>query len=150
MSNIITFSEIVEMFKKEFGPIVECFSIIQIPTNQTARCSTCSVFQCNGIWKEKNVSSTIENDLIAKPGVYILYEKSNTDDKVDIIKVGWHLENARKRAFQHLNISYADYDTKKLKENKNGKILLFTVQKEDHIHWVAALEIFFEKRLTQQ
>ena len=64
----------------------------------------------------------------------------------EVLKVGRHLQNSRKRALEHIQANTGgvmnDYG-----EDSSTILLLFNVKSTDDIHWVAALEIYFENNI---
>jgi len=112
--------EIKLSFLLEFGSIADKFSIIEL-----------NVTDAN--------TSIIKH--VTNPGVYVFW---NQNEK--ILKVGRHLTNSRKRALQHITDNTAGA-MKSYCINPTTKLLLFNVINPAHNHWVAAVEIHFEKIL---
>lgn len=81
---------------------------------------------------------------IWKPGVYVFWHP-----KRGVIKIGRHLTNARKRAFEHLRDNTGGTMSKLLGDSET-RLLLFTVKNDNDKHWPAALEIYFEERLKPE
>ena len=79
---------------------------------------------------------------IAKPGVYVFWSPSS-----NVIKVGRHLVNSRKRAFEHIRDNTGSEMGKLKEDGKDARLFLFNIQYDEDLHWVAALEIFFEREL---
>jgi hypothetical protein len=81
---------------------------------------------------------------IAMPGVYVFWRGN------EIIKVGRHLLNSRKRALEHLgeNTSY-DQDQKALFQEcfDQGGIVLINCKNAQDYHWTAAIEMYLEREL---
>ena len=83
---------------------------------------------------------------IWKSGVYVFWHPERK-----VIKVGRHLTNSRKRAFEHIKGNVNTGGTMaELKNQKETRLLLFNVIQPKDKHWVAALEIFFEEILNPQ
>ena len=118
----ISIKGIKELFDNEFFCLKNKIDVIILPVPEA-----------------KN--SNIEN--IYNPGVYVFWKNNR------VWKVGRHLENSRKRAFEHItdNTSNGDYQMKDLDGDSNAFLLLFNVKKLEDKHWVAAIEIFFEIHL---
>lgn len=124
-------SEIKDMFEKEFAGIKNLFNIIELRLDS---------------------AESDTNDAAAKPGVYVYWKDR------EVLKVGRHLLNSRKRALEHINVP----EEKRYPMTAYGKrksevyLLLFNVKEHapkagiDYRHWVAALEIFFELRLDPE
>ena len=79
----------------------------------------------------------------ASPGVYVFIKT----DK--IIKVGRHLQNSRKRALEHID---ADTGGKMaaLKNDESVFLALFNINNIKDLHWVFALEVYFEQNLQPE
>jgi hypothetical protein len=116
------------LFKAEFSPIVHKFVCIE-ETGNTIKESTKTY-----VWH---------------PGVYVWW-KGN-----DVIKVGRHLTNSRKRAMEHytneggqIRFIY-DLENKEDQKKLSGPpeefgLLLFNLIRPEDRHWAAALEIYLE------
>ena len=123
-------SEIIEMFEKEFASVRDLFKIIELRLDS---------------------AETDTNDAAAKPGVYVYWKN------LEVLLVGRHLLNSRKRALEHVNVPKdKEYPMTKYKGNSDVYLLLFNVKEHapknglDYRHWVTALEIFFELRLDPE
>jgi hypothetical protein len=86
-----------------------------------------------------------QQDGIANPGVYIFWKDN------EIVKVGRHLTNSRKRALQHIrdntrNEKIEMKDLPNLASSEAGILFINCKDPQDY-HWVAALEIFLEVNL---
>lgn len=77
---------------------------------------------------------------IAQPGVYVFWKDAA------VIKIGRHFVNCEKRALEHIRDNTAG-TMSRLKDDGGVNLILFTVSQQKDIHWVAALEIFFEQSL---
>lgn len=88
--------------------------------------------------------SSSKKQYIYYPGVYVFY----LDGKV--IKVGRHLTNSRKRALEHLKANTRNeiLEMNTLEGNLESKILLFNVKDPEDYHWLASVEMYFEKKLN--
>ncbi len=120
--------EIIKVFKTEFKPIIDKFEIIKVLNGKS--------------FTRKNVLDA-QNNFIYYPGVYVFYGNNQT------WKVGRHLNNSRMRAIQHIdaNTHNKDYSIKELEKVSDAEIILFNVKKRKDNHWVAAVEIFLERKL---
>ena len=80
-----------------------------------------------------------------KPGVYVFRDMKNNV----IVKVGRHLQNAMKRANEHIrdNTNNNDYQMRDFKDRSDIELLLFTLSNDKDLHWAFALEVFFEIKL---
>jgi hypothetical protein len=123
-------SEIVGLFEKEFASVRDLFNIIEL---------------------RLDYAESDNNETAAKPGIYVYWKNG------DVLKVGRHLLNSRKRALEHVNVpSERNYPMTKYKGNSDVYLLLFNVKDHapnngiDYRHWVAALEIYFELRLDPE
>lgn len=111
-------------FHQEFGCLKDKFNIILLSI------------------KEARESDDPE---VTMPGVYIYWKDDN------ILKVGRHLVNSRKRALEHIRdntgeevgIPMKSIDTCK----ENCGIVLINCENEEEYHWVAAIEIYMERVL---
>lgn len=81
-------------------------------------------------------------DYVWHPGVYLWWHPER-----GVVKVGRHLTNSRKRALEHVRANTGGV-IKALANDPETKVLLFNVRDPNHHHWVAALEVFFEKQLN--
>lgn len=79
----------------------------------------------------------------ASPGVYVFINEER------VIKVGRHLKNSRKRALEHI---VADTGGKMalLKNDALVRLALFNINDMKNLHWVFALEIYFEQNLKPE
>jgi len=109
---------IKKIFELEFGLISDRFAIVLLSPEE-ARSS--------------------KSELVYRPGVYVWISGS------EVVKVGRHLTNARKRALEHIRDDTAG-KMRSLSESDSTRLLLLTTKEEDS-HWVAAVEIFLEKVL---
>lgn len=111
-------------FEKEFNCIENKFKIFNLTINEA--------------YKSKE-------EFVYHPGVYIFWHENK------IIKVGRHLVNSRKRALEHIrdNTNNEEFQMNSFKSSKKnrGLILINCINPEDY-HWVAAIEIYFEKTLN--
>lgn len=113
-------AKVIKIFEDEFGPIQHKFEIYDMPLAEA------EVSQAPHIWK---------------PGVYVFWQPDRS-----VIKVGRHLTNSRKRAFEHIPANTGG-EMAKLKNDREARLLLFNVKEPRDKHWVAALEVFFEEQL---
>lgn len=116
-------NEVYSTFEREFGLIQDKFRFISISVGE-ARNST--------------------ERLLTNPGVYIYWKE------LDIVKVGRSFTNSRKRSLEHIrdNTRNEIIEMQSLEsEEKCGIIYINCLDKEDY-HWIAAIEIYLEKRLN--
>lgn len=114
---------ILKKFRNEFNLIIDKFVIIEEPL------------------KELRSSNS---DYIYNPGVYIHHTKHQ------IIKVGRHLTNSRKRALEHIsdNTKNDKFEMKELINIQDASVTLINVKSPKDYHWVATIEIFMENNLN--
>lgn len=117
MNDIIN---IKHLFEKEFGSLSEKFVIIEL---------------------QIDTASDSQLPYIANPGVYVYWHP-----RKGVIKVGRHLNNSRKRALEHIRDNTGGTMAELLADN-TARLLLFNVRDEKDVHWVAALEVYFESTL---
>ena len=119
---IVTKSRIESVFRKEFGLIESKFRVIDISVP---------------------LLLASKEEFIYNPGVYVFYKGA------DVIKVGRHLQNSRKRAWQHIqdNTCNGEIQMKDLAADPEAKVLLLNVIDPKDSHWVAAVEIYLESSL---
>ena len=92
-----------------------------------------------------NKAETSEEEFVYHPGVYVFWKDEN------IIKVGRHLTNSRKRALEHIrdNTRNEKFQMNQLSEdNCNCGLVLINCKNPEDYHWSAAIEIFLEKVLN--
>ena len=112
-------AEIMECFSGEFAAIAGKFHIRHLAVSEAAACA---------------------ENYVAHPGVYVFWRPGG------VIKVGRHLTNARKRALEHI-VANTGGTMSGLAALDDARLLLFSVIDPADRHWVAALEIYFEKKL---
>lgn len=108
--------EIQRVFEREFWHVAGKFDILLLNGTEA--------------WKSQDLR-------VARPGVYVWLRAGN------VIKVGRHLINARKRALEHVRDRVEMHD---LKDAHEAQLMLFTVLPDDR-HWAAAVEIYLEDAL---
>jgi hypothetical protein len=120
---IDTRNRIERVFRKEFGLIESKFRVFDISVS---------------------LLLASQEEFIYNPGVYIFYKGA------DVIKVGRHLQNSRKRAWQHIheNTRNEQIQMKDLAADPDAKVLLLNVIDPKDSHWVAAVEIYLESSLN--
>lgn len=124
---------IIETFKNEFNPILTKFEIIRVLKGQK--------------FNEENVRSAEyiyeKNDIIWHPVVYVFYSKGN------VYRLERHFENSRLRVLQHIidNTRNDTHSIKDLEYSEDAEVILFNVIDAKDYHWVAAVEVFLEKKL---
>ncbi len=82
---------------------------------------------------------------VAMPGVYVFWRNK------EIIKVGRHFVNSRKRAIQHVtdNTKNEVFQMASLKNSTaDCGIILINCKDPKDSHWVAAIEIYMERELN--
>lgn len=107
------------MFRAEFGDIADKFQIHNIALADAARDKTPGA---------------------AAPGVYVFLKGDQ------VLKVGRHLKNSRKRALEHI-VDNTGGTMGSLRDDESIRLALFNVISVNELHWVCALEVFFEQRL---
>lgn len=120
---MITSEHITGLFKKEFSFIVEKFEIITFPVTN--------------IPKDKNPY---------RAGVYIFFRGER------IWKVGKSNDNAIKRALQHFAEDTGCRIGKGMRifeKDSDMYILLFLLKEPSDLHWVFALECYFEMQFRR-
>ncbi len=113
-------NEILVRIRREFGALTDKFEVYDLPLAT--------------IPKDKTAGA-------ANPGVYVYL----SDDGV--VKVGRHLTNSRKRAYEHIGANTGG-TMKALLEDPSVRIALFNVASVADLHWVCALEVFLERNLS--
>ncbi len=114
------FKQIVELFNNEFSSLKDEFCLFNLSVKE---------------------ASESKLDYIWHPGVYIWWHP----DK-GVVRVGRHLINSRKRALEHISYNTGGI-IKELSEDNKTRVFLFNIKNIEKIHWVAALEIYFELKL---
>lgn len=118
---IMKIEEVVKCFEKKFAFLRDKFVIYNLPIGEIRGS------QEEHVWK---------------PGVYVFWTPSE-----GVIKVGRHLTNSRKRALEHIQDNTGGR-MRSIGSDPGDCLLLFNVKNEkEDMHWVAALEIFFELNL---
>lgn len=79
----------------------------------------------------------------ASPGVYVFINNEK------VIKVGRHLKNSRKRALEHI-VANTGGKMALLKNDASVRLALFNINDMKNLHWVFALEIYFEQNLQPE
>ena len=139
-SQMHTVRDIINLFMDEFGPVLDKFVIV----NRTFA----------------GITADIKDQELWKPGCYVWWTPRH-----GVVKVGRSLENARKRALDHVDaqLQCADFNMADLAKPEIGaRLLLFNIWPSDARcgsetenndkalaarHWAAAVEIFLEDRL---
>ena len=119
--------KIKELFLKEFEPHKEKFNIYELTL--------------------KNAKES-KDEKLCRPGVYVFWHPNR-----NVIKVGRHIVNSRKRALEHIR----DNTGKKMNGlDDDTRIVLFNLNRNsvsqpyEDLHWVFALEVFFELKLAPE
>ena len=126
--------QIIKTFKDEFNPILSKFEIIRVLKGQK--------FNAENVKKAVHIYE--RNDIIWHPGVYVFYSKGN------VYRLGQHFENSRLRVLQHIrdNTRNNTHSIQDLESSDDAEVILFNVIDAKNYHWVAAVELFLEKRLA--
>ena len=112
-------------FEEEFKDLKSKFEIFELSISEAKDCS------------KPNISH---------PGVYIFWHPER-----GAIKVGKHFTNSRKRALEHVQENVNTGGTMALLRNcEDAKVLLFNLIDQKELHWVIALEVFFELKLREK
>ena len=109
---------VIERFRAEFGDLANLFAVFVLSYAEAARTS---------------------DPLVARPGVYVHCDQNG------VVKVGRSFSNARKRALEHVRDDTGGRMAS-LGSEASDCLVLFTVAQE--LHWVAALEVYFERTLN--
>ncbi len=120
----IQLMDILKLLDDEFGALAKRFQFHNIPLNQARE------------WEDKNV---------AMPGVYVFWTMDS-----GVIRVGRSYDNTRKRALEHLSANKGMGTggmVSMLKGDDSDRLLLFNSDVQENRHWIAALEIYFERVL---
>lgn len=109
---------IIERFRTEFGGLADLFTVFVLSYAEAACAS---------------------DPPVARPGVYVHFDQSG------VVKVGRSFSNARKRALDHIRDDTGGRMAS-LGSDASDRLVLLTVAEE--LHWVAALEVYFERTLN--
>ncbi|HRH03384.1 MAG TPA: hypothetical protein PLN13_09435 [Bacteroidia bacterium] len=133
LKEIKSLDQIIKTFKDEFNPILTKFEIIRVLKGQK--------FNAENVRKAEHICEKI--DIIWHPGVYVFYSKGN------VYRLGRHFENSRLRVLQHIrdNTRNDIHSIKDLESSDDVEVILFNVIDIKDYHWVAAVEVFLEKKL---
>lgn len=118
------YNKIISTFLEEFGFLKEKFDCLNFPVTE--------------IPKERNPY---------RAGVYVFY----TD--IRIWKVGKSNDNAIKRALEHFTADTGNGIGKGMKKHKDDstmKLVLFLIKDPKDLHWVFALECYFEIKFRKE
>ena len=115
--------DVIDIFKLEFNPILEKFIVIDISVLEAPES------KAEYVWK---------------PGVYVFWHPQR-----GVIRVGRSFDNARKRALQHLPANTGGAMSN-LASDAEARLILFNVVDPDDYFWVAALEVYLEKKLKPE
>jgi hypothetical protein len=80
---------------------------------------------------------------VACSGVYVFINGEK------VIKVGRHLQNSRKRALEHI-VANTGGKMASLKNDESVRLVLFNINDIKDLHWVFALEVYFEQNLQPE
>lgn len=112
--------DIDALFRQEFGSLANYFDVVELSVQEVP---------------------IRQDDRIVRPGVYVFHR----DGQVYLI--GRHFVNASRRALEHLKEDTSG-QLRSLEDASDSYLLLFTTPKDDHLHWLTALEVFFERNLN--
>ncbi len=115
----MTLPDILELVRREFGPLADKFTLHELPLA--------------GIPTDRTAGA-------ANPGVYLHLNRDG------VVKVGRHLANSRKRAFEHIGANTGG-TMQALLDDPSARVALFNVAGPADLHWVCALEVFLERSL---
>lgn len=122
MKNI---DEIKEVFKAEFGFLLDRFSIFELDLIDAKNS------------KEPGINL---------PGVYVHWSPIR-----GVIKVGKSQANSLKRSLEHIHDNTphkgATYAMSQLAGESGAKVLFFNIISKENIHWLLSLEYFLEEKL---
>lgn len=116
----MNYEQLVNLFEKEFSWVKNEFNTINLTIGQA--------------YDSKDLRVT-------QPGVYVWLMRD------EVLKVGRHLQNSRKRALEHIRDNTGKI-MGRLKEDLSVSLVLFNVKNQEKIHWVVALEVYFEITLN--
>ncbi len=133
----MTLEDIIDFFKIEFEPILDKFEIIKVLQNKVE-------FNAKAISQVKRPSD--DDNKIWHPGVYVFFGNGKP------YRVGRHLASSRLRVMQHLNncTGNENHNIWDIQNSTDKEILLFNVKDREDYNWVAAVEIFMEKKLKEE
>lgn len=116
--------EVNEIFLKEFGDKAKCFDIVHLKIRD---------------------AMSIVNPMASRPGVYLFWHP-----KFDVVMVGKHQSNSKKRALDHIrdNTKNDIVELGSMKDDSELDLYLFNIIDDKDKHWVLALEAFFEWNLN--
>lgn len=118
---LTTTEEVKRVFESEFLPIRERFCILELHAGEAQHSNE------KYVWH---------------PGVYVWFHPEK-----GVLKVGRHFTNSRKRALEHVSDNtggiIASYFSK-----PDTRLILFNVKDPDAYHWVAAVEVFLERKTS--
>jgi hypothetical protein len=113
------------VLKKEFGLIADKFNVLSLlPEDRQSK-----------------------DEIFCKPGVYVFYKGDR------IWKIGKHNSNARKRALEHFRDdtgSNIGNGMKKFEHDQRMHLSLFLLKDNKDVHWIYALECFFENKFRSE
>lgn len=127
--------EVVNVFQQEFGFLSKKFEIIDLLGNNRPL----------DIETIKNLKLPYpKKNLVWHPGVYVFIGNGT------VYRVGRSLTNSRKRVLEHLTdrTSFNNVGVWDIEDFPDKAILLFNLIDKEDIHWLAALEIFLERKYS--
>ncbi len=115
--------DILDLFRGEFSPLLEKFAVHDLTLDAAP----------------ENTDTAVN-----RPGVYVFWKEGN-----GVIKVGKSQSNAKARALDHIrdNTKNGGLEMARLANDPSCHLLLFTVPRDNDLHWILSLEAFFEWKL---
>lgn len=125
---------VLNEFFLEFGPIKDQFEVIDLLGNNSP--------MDYEVIKYLKLPSE-ENNIVWHPGVYVFLGNNQ------VYRVGVSVRNSRARVMQHIKVSTQKngFSIKDINNYPDKSILLFNIKDPKDIHWLLALELFFERKL---
>ncbi|MCF1753173.1 hypothetical protein [Mariniradius sediminis] len=128
-------NQVIESFEQEFNLIKDKFVVLDLLENH--RPMTIEAI------RELKLPVDGE-DMVWHPGVYVFIGDGS------VYRVGRSLDNSRKRVLEHLTdkTSFNGIGVWDINDKPDKAILLFNLKDKKGIHWLAALEIFLERKFN--
>ncbi len=116
---MLTIEEVRNLFEKEFAGVREKFSVLVIPAREVEKSN---------------------EEFTWHPGTYVWWHPER-----GVLKVGRHFTNARKRALEHIKDDTGGI-LRRYGNNPDTKLILLNIKDPEDYHWVAAVEVFLERK----